>query len=623
MGSDYSPSPDYRPLPFRAHNTQFTRRDDGAWLLAPGYPDVPLWPSIPHLAIDRASRIPDAPLIARRELLSDGTRGEWQRHSFADIVTKARNLAQALLDMKIESHRSIMALSGASAQHLVVSLAAQMARIPYAPVSVNYSTAGGSYARLLHLAAVCQPQIVYADDWQQFLPAMRAIASVHTIIPITDEAAPEGETVSLGDLLETPAGEAVAQSLAAITPDTQAKIIFTSGSTGKPKGVIQTQRMLTGVVAQHDAMYYPSDKPLGTRAYLSWMPWSHVGASNTLMADVLNDGACLYIDDGRPVPGQFGESIRNLREIAPSEFNSTPSFYAELVGAMEADAALRDRFFSQLKHLSFGAAGLSQDVFRRLQALSVAATGRAIPIIAKYGTTETQGTFATPWPIEQAGPIGLPFAGNIVKLVPVADTLEIRVKGLTVTPGYAADSAASAAAFDDEGFYCTGDAARFIDPARPESGVAFDGRLSENFKLQSGTWVDVGNLRMALIAALDPLLMDAVILGEGQSDVRALGWLRVVEAQTLVGAAFAPDALIKHPGIRARCAAMLAKANAIAGGQSRQVAALRLLTAPPEGDEIADKGTINQREVIRQRADDVAAAYRGEAILPDPDSASA
>jgi feruloyl-CoA synthase len=613
----------YQPLPFRPHNTQITRRDDGSWLFEPGYPDVPVWPSIPHLAIDRANRIPDAPLIARRELLTDGTRGQWQRHSFAEIITKARNLAQALLDLRIEPGRSIMVLSGASPQHLVVNLAAQMARIPYAPVSVNYSTAGGGYARLLHLAAVCKPQIVYADDWRAFLPAMRAIASDHTIIPITDEAAPEKETTALGDLLVTPEGDAVAHSLAAITPDTPAKIIFTSGSTGKPKGVIQTQRMLTGVVAQHDAMYHPSDKPLGTRAYLSWMPWSHVGANNTLMADVLNDGACLYIDDGRPVPGQFDQSIRNLREIAPSEFNSTPSFYAELVGAMEADAALRDRFFSQLKHLSFGAAGLSQDVFRRLQALSVAATGRSIPIIAKYGTTETQGTFATPWPIEQTGPIGLPFAGNIVKLVPVADSLEIRVKGLTVTPGYAGDSVASAAAFDDEGFYCTGDGARLIDPARPERGVAFDGRLSENFKLQSGTWVDVGNLRMALIAALDPLLMDAVILGEGEADVRALGWLRVVEARALVGSAIDPDALSTHPVIRAHCAALLARANAAAGGQSRQIAALRLLVVPPTGDEIADKGTINQREVIRQRAEDVSSAYRGEAILPDPDSAGA
>ena len=612
----------YSPLPFRPHNTQITRRDDGSWLFEPRYPDVPLWQSIPHLAIDRANRIPNAPLIARRELFADGTRGDWQRHSFAEIITKARNLAQALLEIGVDEGRSIMVLSGASAEHLVVNLAAQIARIPYCPVSVNYSTAGGGFDRLLHLAAISRPQVVYADDWRQYLPAMRAIASVHTIIPISDEAAPEAETIALDTLLATREDEAVKRSLSAITPDTPAKIIFTSGSTGKPKGVIQTQRMLTGVVAQHDAMYHPSDKPLGTRAYLSWMPWSHVGANNTLMADVLNDGACLYIDDGRPVPGQFTESIRNLREIAPSEFNSTPSFYAELVSAMEADTPLRDQFFSQLKHLSFGAAGLSQDVFRRLQALSVSATGRNIPIIAKYGTTETQGTFATPWPIEQTGPIGLPFAGNVVKLVPSGNSFEIRVKGLTVTPGYANDPVASAAAFDDEGYYRTGDAARMIDPAKPALGVAFDGRLTENFKLQSGTWVNVGNMRMGLIAALDPLLMDAVITGEGARDVRAMGWLRITDAQAFVGADLRPEELIMHPAIRSYCAAALAQFNASAGGQSRQIAALRLLAERPVGNEIADKGYINQREVMRQRPGDIAALYRDYGILPAVQSAT-
>lgn len=606
-----------RPLPFRPHNTVIESRPDGSWLFTSGYPEAPLWPSIPHLAIDRANRIPDAPLIARRDLLKDGRRGDWRHHSYAEIVGKARNLAQSLLGLKIAAGRSIMVLSGPSAHHLVVSLAAQIARIPYVPVSVNYSTAGAPHARLLHLTDICQPQLVYADDWQTFLPAMHAIASEHRIIPVTDEAAPNGETTTLAALLDLPARGDVEDSLAAITPDTHAKTIFTSGSTGKPKGVIQSQRMLTGVVAQHDAMYYPSEKPLGTRSYLSWMPWSHVGGSNTLMADVLNEGACLYIDDGRPVPGQFEETIRNLREISPAEFNSTPSFYAELVSAMEADPDLRDRFFNQLNHLSFGAAGLSQDVFRRLQALSVAATGQNIAIIAKYGTTETQGTFATPWPIEETGPIGLPFAGNVVKLAPSGTSLEIRVKGLTVSPGYARDPVASANAFDDEGFYCTGDAARLIDPARPELGVVFDGRITENFKLQSGTWVNVGNLRMALITALDPLLMDAVILGEGSSDVRALGWLRVADAQKFVGDTLRPEDLVNHPAIRAYFSAALARYNATAGGRSRQLAALRLLADPPTGYEIADKGYINQREVMRQRPDDVSALSRGDSILPE------
>jgi feruloyl-CoA synthase len=346
------------------------------------------------------------------------------------------------------------------------------------------------------------------------------------------------------------------------------------------------------------------------------MPWSHVGGNNTLMADVFNDGACLFIDDGRPVPGQFGESIRNLREVSPSEFNSTPSFYSELVTAMENDVDLRDRFFSKLNHLSFGAAGLSEDVFRRLQALSVAATGERIPVIAKYGTSETQGTFATPWPIERTGPIGLPFAGNSVKLAPVGDSFEIRVKGTTVSPGYVNDPAATAAAFDEEGYYCTGDAAKFVDPDAPELGVVFDGRLSENFKLQSGTWVDVGNVRMALLSALDPLLMDAVIVGEGRADVRALGWLRVADAQKLLAEALSPAELSIHPLVQDHISKALSRHNDTAGGQSRQVSALRLLVAPPTGDEIADKGYINKREVQRRRADDLDALYQGKGITP-------
>ncbi|WP_298284845.1 AMP-binding protein [Novosphingobium sp.] len=607
----------YRPLPFRPHDCTIEARPDGTWLITPGYPMPEPWPSIAHLALARARQLPDAPLIARRERLPDGTRGDWQRHSYGSILAKARGLAQAMLDRDIGPAASVMVLSGASANHLIVNLAAQMARSPYAPISVNYALAGGDFARLRHCASICRPRLVYADDAALFGPALRAIGSWHDALLVTDEPASDGSTIGLAELIATTPTGAVDRSMDAITPDTHAKTIFTSGSTGKPKGVIQTQRMITGVVAQHDAMYtHIAADTLGTRTYLSWMPWSHSGGNNTLMADVLNEAACLYIDDGRPVPGKFAESIRNLREIAPSDFNSTPSFYSELVAAMEADAALRDQFFSHLDHLSFGAAGLSEDVFRRLQILAVAATGRRIPVIAKYGTTETQGTLVPPWPIERTGPIGLPFAGNTVKLAPVADRFEIRVKGITVTPGYVRDPEATAAAFDEEGYYRTGDAARFADPQRPELGLVFDGRISENFKLQSGTWVEVGNVRLALLDALDPLLQDAVIVGETRSDVRAMGWLRQADAEALAGGPGTIADLAVHPRIVGHISAALARYNAAAGGQSRRVDALRILLAPPSGDEIADKGYINQREVQRQRPDDVAALYRDEAILP-------
>ncbi|HMO74607.1 MAG TPA: AMP-binding protein [Sphingopyxis sp.] len=606
---------DYAALPFKPHGCRFEFRSDGSSLITPGYDLPDLWPSIPHLFADRAERFPDRPFVARRELLADGRRGDWRRLRYGDALRQSRALAQAFLDRGIGPDASVMVLSGGSPEHMVVNLAAQMARAPYAPVSVNYALAGGDYARLRHCFAVCRPRLIYADDWRSFLPAMRALREEAALILVTDEAAPGGETIALADLLATPAADAVDASIAAITPDTHAKTIFTSGSTGKPKGVIQTQRILTGVVAQHQAMYEEADHDAHARAFLSWVPWSHVGGNNILPADVLNEAACLYIDDGRPLPGQFAETIRNLGEIHLTEYNSTPIFFSELVGAMEADDGLRDHFFRDLRFLSYGAAGLSQDVFRRLQALAVAATGRGIPIITKYGTTETQGTTIVSRPLESTGAIGLPFAGNVVKLAPVGDRLEIRVKGLTVTPGYLGNDEATAAAFDEKGFYRTGDAARFVDPDRPELGLAFDGRVTENFKLESGTWVHVGALRMALLDRLG-LLQDVVIAGEGRGDVRALGWLRPADARRIAGDDLDSAGLAAHPAIVALLAERLTAHNAAAGGQSRRVAALRLLVAPPAGDEIADKGYINQREVQRRRTDEVEALYRGEAILP-------
>jgi len=610
---------DYAPLPFAPHGCNFERRADGSLLISPGYALPELWPSIPHLFIDRAMRFPERPLVARRELLADGTRGDWLRLTFGEALAKSRALAQALIDRGIGPDASLMVLSGAAPEHLLVNLAAQMARAPYTPVSVNYSLAGGDFARLQHCAAICQPRLVYADDWRTYLPAMRALGEDHDLILVTDEAAPGGETLALSDLLATVPTPAVDASIAAITLDTHAKTIFTSGSTGKPKGVIQTQRILTGIVAQHEAMYDAHDGENEAKAYLSWVPWSHVGGNNTLPADIYNEAACFYIDDGRPVPGQFAETIRNLREISLHEYNSTPIFFSELVTAMEADTSLRDHFFARLRFLSYGSAGLSEDLFRRLQALSVAATGKQTPIITKYGTTETQGATIASWPLERTGPIGLPFAGNVLKLAPIGDKFEIRMKGLTVTPGYLGNPEATAAAFDEEGFYCTGDAARLVDPERPELGLEFDGRVTENFKLLSGTWVHVGALRMALLDALDPLLQDVVIAGEGRMDARALGWMRLVDARRITGSDGDAAELAGHPVIVAHVAQRLAAYNASAGGQSRRIAALRLLIAPPRGDEIADKGYINQREVLRARADEVEALYRGEAILPAAD----
>lgn len=600
----------YAPLPIRPPNARFEFRDDGSVIIEQNYAMPPLWPSIPHLFTARAQAHPDRRFVAKRIRRPDGSLGDWRALTFGAALAQARSVAQFLLDKGLGPDASIMVLSGPSPEHMVVNLAAQMARAPYTPVSVNYSTAGSGFERLQHAFDTCRPRLLYADDWRVFLPAMRAMNTAGDLILVTDEPAPHGETIGLDELLATPATAAVDRSIDAISPDQHAKTIFTSGSTGKPKGVIQTQRMLTAVVAQHDALYIRGEEHGSGDAYLAWLPWSHVGGNNTLPADVINDAATLYIDDGRPIPGQFDETIRNLREIHPREYGSTPIFYAALVAAMEQDEALRDGFFSRLTLLSYATAALSQDLLQRLQALAVAATGSRIPMITKYGTTETQGATLVTRPLDRTGPIGLPFPGITLKLAPVGDKLEIRAKGPTVTPGYLGNPAATAAAFDDEQFYRTGDAARFVDASRPELGLVFDGRVAENFKLSSGTWVDVGALRLAVIENLAPLIQDAVIAGENRDDVRVLAWLRPAEARVMAqGKSHTLTELADDPGIVVYLREKLARYNAKAGGLSRRITAIKLLATPPEGDEIAEKGYINQRAVLRNRDRDVQALY--------------
>ena len=607
---------DYARLPILPHKCMFESREDGSMLITPDYVMPELWPSIPHLFIDRAHRYPDRPMVARRERRASGSSGDWRKLTFGQALEKSRALAQWMLNNGIGPDAPVMVLSGGSPEHLIVNLAAQMARTPYAPLSENYSLVGGEFARLRHCFEVCQPRLVYADDWRRFLPALQFLAEQADLILVTDEAAPGNETLALADLLNTVPTAAVDASIAAITHDTHAKTIFTSGSTGKPKGVIQTQRILVAIVAQHVAMYEHSDKDQEAPAYLSWVPWSHVGGNNILPADMLNEAACFYVDDGRPLPGLFEETLRNLREISPSEFSSTPLFYSALITAMEQDTALRDHFFSRLRYLAYASAGLSEDLFRRLQALSIGATGQKIPIITKYGTTETQGTTFASWPLERTGPIGLPFPGCVVKLAPVGDKFELRVKGVTIAPGYLRNPEATAAAFDEEGFYRTGDAVTYVDPAQPELGLEFDGRVTENFKLLSGTWVHVGAVRLALLDALDPLVQEFAIAGEGREDVRALAWMRLADARRIAKADLDAAELAEHPAVMTHVAQSLSRHNQAAGGQSRRVAAIRLLIEPPAGDEIADKGYLNQREVLRRRAAEVALLYNGNAILP-------
>jgi feruloyl-CoA synthase len=609
--------PAYRPLPIRQPKVTLEHRADGAMIIAQAYAMPEPWPSIPHLFEARAAQHPDRDFIAKREPLAAGGWGDWRRITYRAAQAQVRAIAQALIDRGLGPDAGVMVISGASIEHGLVMLAAQMARAPYAPISTAYSLVSKDFQKLRHVFDLVRPRLIYAEDGAAYAEALRSLP-LDGVEVVTLTPAPGLSTTPFAELSGAPATSAVDRSIAAITPDTFAKIIFTSGSTGAPKGSIQTQRMLTAVIAQHDALYIRDEEDEGPESYLSWMPWSHVGASNIMFSDVINDAATLYIDEGRPIPGQFEESIRNLHEISPRELGSSPVFFAHLAAAMEADSVLRDRFFKRLRHLTYSTAGLSQDVFDRLQALSVAATGQRIPIITKYGSTETQGVTIVSWPLEETGPIGLPFPGITVKLAPVGDKLEVRVAGDTVTPGYLRNPDATANAFDEDGFYRTGDAARLIDPADPARGLAFDGRVTENFKLSSGVWVSVGPLRLALIEALAPLIHDCVIAGQDRDVITAMAWPRLVETAALAGlpASTPPSELIAAESVRDYLRDKLKAYNAAAGGSSRRVARLLLLEEPPVGDEVAEKGYINQRATLARRAALVARLYDAE---PGPD----
>ncbi len=600
----------YRPLPIRVPKLSVERRADGSMILTTDQVLPAQHRSLFHLFQDRARAHPGRTFMARRQALPGGGWGDWIRVSFADGVAASRSIAQALIDRGLGPDRSVMVISGASLEHGLLSMGAQAARACFTPVSTGYSLLSGDFRKLRHVFDVCRPRLIFADDGARYGPALKSLP-LDGVEVVTVTPAPGLDATPFHDLTQVAATSAVDTSIEQITHATVAKTVFTSGSTGPPKGVIVTHGMMTAVVAQHDAIFIndhaPDEEPGGQ---LSWIPWSHMGGATIRFCDTINDMTGLYIDEGRPLPGEFDECMRNLREMSLTEFSSPPAIFNFLVPAMEADPALRDTFFARLRSITYGTAALPQDMFARLQALSVAATGFKTPITTKYGSTETQGVTIAPWPLESLGPIGLPFPGLTLKLAPVGDRLEMRVKGDAVTKGYLNNPEATAKAFDEEGFFRTGDAARFVDPDDPSKGLALDGRTAENFKLTSGTWVSVGQVRAALNAALG-VTMDVIIAGHDRNDIRALAWLRPVEAAALAGAsAAAPTAdLASHHAVLAALTRRLAAYNATAGGSSRRVTKLMVLVEPPHPDEVADKGSISQRLTLDRRADKVAALY--------------
>lgn len=611
--------PPFKPLPMLPPRTRAEKRADGSWLIESEYRLGPMHRSIPHLLEERAAEHPDRNLIAQRAVGPDLKTGDWRFMSYGEANALADRVAQALLDRGMGQGDGVMILSANSIEHMVMMLGAMKARVPVAPVSVAYSLMSGDHGKLRHVFNLVKPKMVFADHGPLYAKALNVLkdagVEIVTVIP-----APELEQTSYASLLETAPGPAVAASMAAITHDTVGKYLFTSGSTGLPKGVVQTQRMMCAVIAGQETLRSEPPDPNDPPQSLEWMPWNHISAGNIGFNGNLNAGGTVYLDAGKPIPGMFDETIRNLYEVSPAVFGSAPIAFAMLADAMEKDTKLRASFFRKLKYMGYGGATLSQDISDRLQALAVAETGMRIGFTTMYGATETQGITVVSWLTDRVGLIGLPLPGLTLKLVPNGQKLEVRVKGPTVTPGYLNRTDLTAEAFDEEGFYKLGDAAKFVDPADPNQGLVFDGRVTEDFKLSSGTWVSVGTLRAEVIAAASPLLQDAVIAGQDKASIGVLAWPSLVAARQIAG--LTPEAsvaeVLASDKVRGFLKERLAAHNKAAGGSSGRVGRIVLMAEPPsiDGNEITDKGYVNQRATLERRAALVEKLY---AASPDDD----
>jgi feruloyl-CoA synthase len=605
--------PAFRPLPQKTPDVTMTRKGEAIYISANQAPG-PRPKSIPHALDERAAMHPERAFLRERDPQTD----EWVTLTYGEAKRITDSLAQSFLDLGAGPDAPVMLVSGNSIRAAMVILAAQKIGAPAAPISVPYSTMSTDFDKLKHCFHTVKPAVVFAEQLAPFRKALAALpAGAFKIV----SAAPESDNAVLAydALAGTAPTAAVTAARDALTDASIGKYLFTSGSTGMPKPVPQTQGAMCSLISGQEGLREnerdPEYDPDRIDNFLDWLPWNHISGSNVNFNGALWNGSTFWIDGGKPTPALFHETIRNIREASPSVFGTAPIALGMLAEAMEQDDTLLKAFFKNMRSVGYGGATLSDDLYDRLQALSIKATGRRIPIVTMYGATETQGITVVHWEVERVGLIGLPLPGTTLKLVPNGEKLEVRVKGPTVMPGYHNDPKKNAEVFDEEGFYCLGDAVKFVDESDANKGLVFDGRVGEDFKLSSGTWVSVGTLRPDFVAACSPLIFDAVICGQDKDFATALVWPSPATAEQYIKAAGDPaKGFAALVGDLARKASIF---NASEQGSSRRIKRLMVMTEAPSIDagEITDKGYVNQRLVISRRANLVQALY-AEPLAP-------
>jgi feruloyl-CoA synthase len=593
------------------------RASDGSTRLRCDVAATPEYAHVPDLLFQRAQQIPDRAVIAQR----DGD-DRWQTISYATLEERSNRVASYLLDARCGPQTPLLILSGNSIEHAVMLLGAMKARVPVTPVSVAYSLMDKEFTKLKMIAAITQATLVFAENAAMFAPACRALAQEGMRFIGCGRVPDDLEFIAYDSVIAHPITAKLKISLDTIDDATHAKYMFTSGSTGTPKGVVHTHGMLRAQIAAVDAIRRTRGNFEHIPISLNWMPWSHVSAGNMSFHENLLEGGTLYLDNGRPVQGQFEETLRNLREVSPTLYGCAPIGYTWLADALTNDAVLRQSFFKNLTSMIYGGAALPLPTYDRIQALAVSQTGHRIPFMSVYGSTEAGSVTLTYAENMDSGMIGLPAPGVDIKLVARGEKLALYVRGAGVFKEYLRRPDLTAAVFDAEGYFDTGDAARFVDEQAPEKGLVFDGRTSENFKLTSGTWVASGIVRLNVLSAVDKLLDDVVICGENRPYLTAMAWLNNAAARELLspaesarpaGSAPLSDSELRHDvRVLASLARSIARYNAAHPASSSRIERLTLLETRPsvENMEINEKGYVNQSAVVSRRASDVERLYQ-------------
>jgi len=594
-----------------SYDVNVEQRVDGSMLLT----SVAQLPEFANNLTDRlahwATKTPDKTLIAQRRA-SDG---QWQRVSYAQALDKVQRIASFLLSQELSTERPIAILSGNSIEHFLLGLAAMYVGIPYSPISTAYSLISTDYSKLRYISDKLTPGLVFVDDLNAYRTAIESVIPEHCqVVAVAAGEGLSGYQVSVFDeMLNTPISDEIKIANAQVNDDTIAKLLFTSGSTGMPKGVINTQRMLCAN-QQMLSVYFDFVKEQSV-VICDWLPWNHTFGGNHNTGLALYNGGSLYIDEGKPVTKLMSTTINNLREIAPTIYFNVPKGYELLVKELKLHSDVAENFFSKLQVLYYAGAGLAQHVWDDLGALSIKYTGRKIPLLTGLGATETApaALFAR---VEEAasGVVGVPAPGVELKLIPNQGKLEARVKGVSITPGYWRDEQKTSAAYDEEGFYCLGDALKFIERDNPSRGFFFDGRVSDDFKLDTGTWVSVGTLKANMIHAFAPYIQDVVIVGRDRGFISALVFADLENCKTLIGshaADFPMAQVVNDTAVREQFAQRLSSMAMLSTGSSTRVKRLVLQSkaANIDAHEMTDKGSLNSNAVIENRADIVEDIY--------------